>query len=99
MYRRSAPVRRCHVAAPIEVAKVFVRFKMRGLQWLKRKKNGETWPPVAGRELVGEHLGAHPVDGHREAVVGDRRVPDLDGPQRLAESADGGRRVEDDFSA
>ena len=54
---------------------------------------------IAGRELVGEGLCADPVDGAGEVVVGDGRVPGLDGPHGLTQLADGGRRVEDDLGA
>ena len=54
---------------------------------------------VAGSELVGEGFRADSVDGAGEVAVGDGRVSGLDGPQRLAESADRGRRIEDDFGA
>eukprot|EP00754_Rhynchopus_humris_P035683 Rhum_TRINITY_DN17235_c0_g1::Rhum_TRINITY_DN17235_c0_g1_i1::g.165477::m.165477 len=55
--------------------------------------------PVAGRELIRKFLCADPVDAHGVVRVGDRCVARLNGPHRLGQGADGGRRVEDNLSA
>ncbi|GMR35803.1 hypothetical protein PMAYCL1PPCAC_05998, partial [Pristionchus mayeri] len=54
---------------------------------------------VGRGELVGEDLSADPIDADGEDVVGNRRVARLDAPQRLTESSDGRRRIEDDLGA
>ena len=54
---------------------------------------------IGRAELVGKHFGAHTVDGAREVAVGYGRVASLDRPHRLAQAADGRRRIEDNFSA
>lgn len=43
-----------------------------------------TWFSIRGSELIGEDLDADPVDAHSEDVIGNRRIPRLDWPQRLA---------------
>ena len=56
-------------------------------------------PAVSRGERVGERLGPHAVDLRREDGVGDRGVPALDSPERLAERPHGGHGVEDELGA
>jgi hypothetical protein len=60
-------------------------------------KNPLAWLSIAGGELIWKNLRADPVYSHGKAMIGNCRIPGLNGPKCFTQTTDCGGWIEDDF--